>query len=523
MGKLSPEALAILRDVKGDLPRFSERELKILDKAGNLVPFKFRPDQFSLHNKLEGQLSLTGMIRAIILKSRKRGVSTYVGGRFYHKTYFGPGTRTYILTHEDEATKTLFDMVDRFHENMTPALRLPLDRGNAKELRFKDLDAGYEVGTAGNKATGRSKTLQRFHWSEVAFSPNAEAHMAGVMQAVPMAPGTEMILESTANGAGGAFYDAWGKAVRGESVFMPIFEAWFTDPDNVAGASELALAGIKNLAQFKPNKEERALAAILKLTPAQLLWRRLKISELGRADLFQQEYPSTPEEAFLMSGRTVFPLDWLMRLKREVFAPIFVGDLVNGHLVERGDGPLKIWDMPESGRKYAIGADVAEGLLHGDYSSADVLRDDGAQVAQWHGHIDPDKFGDVLVALGYFYRKALIGPERNNHGLTTVTRIKALNYPFLYAQEDLERRSEGHQTKKGGWLTTVRSKPLLMDMLHEELREGTTGIVCADTVSELMTYMVQEDGSYGAAPKRFDDRVMSRAIAGYLIRTLPRR
>lgn len=522
MAKLTPEQVAILAEAKRNLPLFAERELKILNSKGDLVPFKMRPDQLVLHGKLENQKLRTGMVRALNLKSRKRGVSTYVGARFYHQTYFLPGTRTYILTHEDAATQTLFDMVERFYDNQTAALKLPLDRGNAKELRFKGLDSGYEVGTAGAKATGRSKTPQRFHGSEAAFWPNAETHIAGIVQAIPLEPGTEVILESTGNGAGGKFYEMWGEAERGESVYLHIFDAWYTDPANTAGVHALALFGIKDISEFKPNKEERVLAKTYGLTPAQLVWRRIKIGELGK-ELFKQEYPSTAEEAFLMSGRTVFPMEWLLRLKREVFAPDFVGDLVDGRLVEREDGPLRIWDMPEGGRRYVVGADVAEGLIHGDYSSADVLRDDGAQVAQWHGHIDPDKFGDVLVAIGKFYNRALIGPERNNHGLTTITRIKAIGYPFLYAQEDIERRSEGHQTKKAGWLTTVRSKPLLIDMLHEELRDGTDGIVCAETVSELMTYLVQEDGSYGAAPKRFDDRVMSRAIAGYLLRTLPRR
>lgn len=522
MAKLTAEQVAILKDAKDSLPLFAERQLKILTTKGDLVPFKLRQDQLELDAKLNAQKLRTGMVRALMLKSRKRGVSTYVGARFYHQTYFGPGTRTYILTHEDAATQTLFDMVERFYENQTPALRLPLDRGNAKELRFKGLDSGYEVGTAGAKATGRSKTPQRLHGSEVAFWPNAETHIAGIVQAVPMEAGTEIILESTGNGAGGKFYDMWGEAERGENVYLPIFDAWYTDPANTAGPHALALFGIKSIKEFKPNKKEKLLAETYGLTKEQLVWRRIKIGELG-SDLFNQEYPSNAIEAFLMSGRTVFPLEWLMRAKRNTFKPFFRGDLVGNQLVEREDGPLKIWDKPEAGRRYVIGADVAEGLAHGDYSSADVLREDGAQVAQWHGHTDPDRFGDVLVAIGRYYNKALIGPERNNHGLTTITKIKALNYPFLYAQEDIERRSEGHQTKKAGWLTTSKSKTLLMDQLHEELRDDTADIACAETVDELMTFLVQEDGSYGAAPSRFDDRVMSRAIAGHLLRTLPRR
>lgn len=91
---------------------------------------------------------------------------------------------------------------------------------NAKELYFSDIDSGYKVGTAGTKGVGRSSTIQYFHGSEVAFWPHAETHAAGVLQAIPKEPGTEIILESTANGIGNYFHKMWREAERGESEYI---------------------------------------------------------------------------------------------------------------------------------------------------------------------------------------------------------------------------------------------------------------------------------------------------------------
>jgi hypothetical protein len=180
---------------------------------------------------------------------------------------------------------------------------------------------------------------------------------------------------------------------------------------------------------------------------------------------------------------------------------------------------LRVWDDPKPGARYVIGADVAEGLEHGDYSCADVLDAvTGYQVAQWHGHISPDLFGDVLFHLARRYNNALLGVERNNHGLTTITRIKDRSYTNLYAQEDVERTFDGHQTSKAGWLTTQKSKFKIIDQIAGELRDGDCGIACEDTVKEMSTYIINANGSYGATPGYYDDRVMSRAIAGEMLR-----
>ena len=153
--------------------------------------------------------------------------STYVGGRFYHKVTWHKGTQAFILTHALDATQNLYKMAQRYYENTPSVVKPEVTTSNAKELIFGILDSGYKLGTAENKAVGRSATIQLLHGSEVAFWNNAAEHAKGIMQAVPNAPGTEIILESTANGVGNFFHQQWQQAEAGQSEYIAIFVPWF--------------------------------------------------------------------------------------------------------------------------------------------------------------------------------------------------------------------------------------------------------------------------------------------------------
>lgn len=245
--------------------------------------------------------------------------STYVAARYYGKTSRRHGIRTYILTHENQATQNLFAIVDRFHQNMPDAERASISASNAIELVFDELDSGYVVGTAGTKGTGRSQTIQLFHGSEVAFWSHAETHGAGIIQGVPSEDGTEIILESTANGMGNYFHKAWRDAETGASPYQAIFIPWFWDE----GYRERLTDG------FVLDEDEREYQALYALTPEQMAWRRTKIAELKDPVLFQQEYPSNAAEAFQMSGRNSFiqPRDVLRARKttRSEAGPLVIG------------------------------------------------------------------------------------------------------------------------------------------------------------------------------------------------------
>jgi hypothetical protein len=287
-----------LADIKFFAPAF----LKITTKTGDLKAFTLNRAQLYTHEKLEAQLKSLGKVRAMILKGRQMGLSTYVQGRYFHKVITRQGKKAFILTHHSDATANLFDMTMRYYENLPPGLAPIADTSSAKELKFKSLQSGYNVGTAGSREIGRSLTLQLFHGSEVGFWPTAEQHAKGVLNAVSDADGTEIILESTANGVGNYFHTMWKAAEKGLNEYVPIFTPWFWDSGY--------MASIEN---FRMTEEEEALFNLYQhdgLTLGHIAWRRNKINssrdiEQG-IEAFKQEYPCNAQEAFLNPVANVF-------------------------------------------------------------------------------------------------------------------------------------------------------------------------------------------------------------------------
>ncbi len=304
---LSERERAVRQRLKDDLEHYAAKCLSIRTKSGAIEPFAFNRAQRYIHACLERQRRDTGRVRALILKGRQQGCSTYVGARYYHATTHRKGARTFILTHEDAATQNLFEMVNRYHEHCHQAVKPSTGAANAKELFFDRLDSGYKVGTAGTKGVGRSSTLQLFHGSEVAFWPNADSHAAGVLQAVPDADGTEVILESTANGLGNFFHEKWRDAETGKSDFIAVFVPWFWQAEYVRDVP----------VGFKLDDEEQAYAEVYQLSLEQMAWRRNKIIELKDPALFKQEYPATSAEAFQMSGHDSFITPDLVMVARK--------------------------------------------------------------------------------------------------------------------------------------------------------------------------------------------------------------
>lgn len=281
--------------LKKDFAYYAKNCLFIRTKTTGLEPLVLNKAQLHIHRMVEEQRKETGKVRAIVLKGRQQGCSTYVEGRFMWRTTHEKGVKAYILTHEDDASQNLFNMAKRYYEHLPRFVKPTTSAANAKELHFNELDSGYQVGTAGNKTVGRSQTNQFFHGSEVAFWANAAEHAKGILQTIPDADGTEIVYESTANGVGNFFHQQWKQAERGEGEFIPIFVPWFwQDEYNKRG-------------DFTPTDEEEKIAAQYNLSPGQIYWRRLKIVELsadgsdgGRA--FKQEYPMNAAEAFQLSG-----------------------------------------------------------------------------------------------------------------------------------------------------------------------------------------------------------------------------
>ena len=312
------EEIQIRQRLKDDFQHYSAKCLKIRTKTGSIEPFILNKAQLYLHQIAEKQLRDIGKVRILGLKGRQQGFSTYVEGRFYWKVTHNRGVRAFILTHEDEATKNLFDMTSRYHENCPSAVRPQTGAANANELYFNLLDSGYKIGTARTKGTGRSGTVQYFHGSEVAFWLNAEEHVAGVLQSIPDMDGTEIFKESTANGIGNHFHEEWQKAERGESDYIPVFVPWFWQDEYKREVNE----------SFKLEPEEAAIKDFYQLENEQIAWRRAKIVELGSIK-FKQEYPNTASEAFQVTGvDSLITPEHVMRARKANIEPY--GNLVVG-------------------------------------------------------------------------------------------------------------------------------------------------------------------------------------------------
>ena len=321
--------------LRSDLAAYARTCLRIRPETGGAVPFVFNRPQRLIHSRLEEQKARTGRVRALVLKGRKMGASTYIGARQFHNTTFRFGCSSLVAAHDQDSTAELFDMPRRFYE-MFPDDRLWLrpeaTRARASELYFPGLDSGYKVATAGGTNIGRGRTPQNLHGSEVAFWQNADEHMRGLMQAVPEADGTEIVFESTANGIGGWFHDEVKAALVGDSGFILIFTGWYED--------ERYSVPIERIPEdWRPTTYWREYQKSHRLTVEQLYWAWNKNRTLARASggvteeacwSFKQEFPATVEEAFQTGDqRSFIPSEDVAKARKGVQLPD-VGPVIFG-------------------------------------------------------------------------------------------------------------------------------------------------------------------------------------------------
>lgn len=476
--------------------------------------------------------------RFIVLKARQMGLSTLFEGLIFQDTINNPFKNSLIVAHEEPASQNLFNMSKLFYENLPDVIRPMKKYNNGKILSFENpendegrkqenpgLRSRITIATAGSGEVGRSSTIHNLHASEVAFFPDAKTTMLGLLQSIPDEMNTLVTLESTANGVGDWFYEMWYKAIRGENEFIPIFLPWFIDPTytrefRTPAEKEQFIDEIELLSQDNNGKQiltyEKELMTKHNLTYEQLNWRRYTINNKCQGDeiLFMQEYPATPEEAFISTGRPVFNTHSLRKYQTVTKEPKkgYLRD-VDGiiQFIPDTNGYISIWKEPAAGMNYAIGVDVAEGLADGDYSCAVVGDENFDVVAMWHGHINPDLLALESIKLAKYYNDAYLGVENNNHGLTTLTTIKKEEYWNIYFTKSYDKISE-KMTQKMGWSTTSATKPYMIDKLQEFIREIHLGIYSDLIIGECFTYIIEDNGSTNAQPGSHDDTIMATAI-----------
>jgi len=496
-----------LQAYKDNFGLFSKEQIRIITKNASqgFVPFEFNSAQSIINKKLEDQLAETGKVRAIVLKARQQGISTYCAARVFWKTFFTPYTRSVVMAHDSATSDALFNMSRNIIDNMEepPAL----NKSNAKEILFEHNKSGYRLYTAGAKEAGRGTTPTIAHLSEVAFWQFDEQILAGLFQGISQEMGTEVILESTANGASGEFYRLFQGAMRGENEYIPIFLPWFLTTEYRRKAPE----------ELELTEEESELLERHDLDNDQLYWRRLKIAESGERK-FRQEYPATPEEAFLVTGNSVFDQEKINQL--QVKAPEYVRqfDEHTNYFEDAREGHLELWVPPRFEDKFIIGADVALGVGQ-DYSTAVVLNKERQICALFRDNfIDPSNFGDVLFYLGRYFNNSLLAVESNSLGIATLNRLKQMNYVNLYYQTKAASLLE-EEGGKPGFRTTVSTKPMIIGNLKRAVEEADLWIPSDIMIGEMRTYVSADNGSTSAMAGNFDDTVMALAIAFEAYRT----
>jgi hypothetical protein len=261
--------------------------------------------------------------RAVVLKARQLGFSTLIQAWQYGQCDGSPNRVSLTISYDEPSSRELFRKAKFVHQNMWFPQGAERDSGTALEL---DNGSVFNVRTSGNLSAGRGDTFHHLHCSEVPMWADAGETLASAQQAVPAKPGTSIILESTAKGAVGEFYDLWRASEAGRSDYVPFFAPWFWDPEYVlefpSADAEAAFARTLDLV-------ERRLVEAHRLTMPQLAWRRWKIRNdlQGSAAKFRQEYPSTATEAFLTTGTPVFDADAIEALERNAARPLWTGDI----------------------------------------------------------------------------------------------------------------------------------------------------------------------------------------------------
>lgn len=299
-----------------DFETYSKRFLKIQTKDGELVPLRPNRYQVQLSEAILKSRKENKPVRIIVLKARQIGVSTFCAAAVYHRAATSFHKKSVVVADDEENTTNLFNMCKRYYQFSPEEIR-PLKRySNKKALSFENPDeksrdeepglmSSITLQTSNKLTAGRSGTINYLHLSELAYWANAGTTLTGLIQSVPKNPDSMIFMESTANGIAGRgeeFYLRWKKAEEKGSGYTPLFFPWYDNPEyyELPGTDE------------RLTDEEKYLQKTYKLSLGQLAWRRAKIADdMGNALLkpeeqFCQEYPCSPEEAFIKSGRTVF-------------------------------------------------------------------------------------------------------------------------------------------------------------------------------------------------------------------------
>lgn len=450
---------------------------------GSSPLFKLRePQMEALKNWIEHPFTIS-------LKARQIGWTTLAAAYAFHCAFFQSDYPILALSRTERYAKKLLKMAKYGYTRMPQWM---IDRGpalvqeNQTFMEFENASTIESLPSRDNAARGETAGL--IIVDEWAFFVDPEEAWASIEPATDI--GGRIIGISTARGFGNWFHNLYVGAREGTNDFKSMFFPWSAVPD----------------------RDEE--------------WYRKKVRNTPGWQM-AQEYPTIDDEAFVQSGNPVYKME-MLKANFDLMDPLLSGELIedkdNGLrfsvLADEDEQSLSVWEKPEGNFNYVIGADVASGSDGGDYSTAHVINVVTRRVvATYQARIAPERFADDLDRLGRWYNTAYLGVERNNHGLSVLTRLleeRSYSNLHLHTRDNVSRSV----TRNAGWITSQTTKPLMIDKLGEALRTRQLALHCEETLTELIAFSreVSRSGNEQYNGKPHDDLVISLAISVMMLR-----
>jgi len=470
--------------------------------------------------------------RDVVLKPRQVKITTIELARDLWFFLTKPGVAVRVLvqsSQEDEmmaeVAERLAMFVDSLRKNAELDLTSVLTRSTRTELVLNN-GASLRIMGAGASETaaqkkGRGGTIHRLHATEVASWEWAGQTLNAILESIAGPDhGTEVVFESTANGAGGEegrslleatgaeyFYLACQGARAGTNGLAFHFFPWLMEAEYAVKLDPGEMVDPEDQPDVEKRERERQLVEI-GATKEQLKWWRMKARGKGLEEM-DQEYPHDPDLCFIVSGRQYFDK---VRVEAMVVA---AREPVERWEVRRSGamGEVRIWRRAEPKRRYCVSVDPSEGVGR-DRGVATVWeRGTGRHVATFAGQIKPAELAREAVKLGELYNGATIVVERTNHGHAVLAELEREDrvgegpkrrYPRIFRDQD----------GKLGWLSSEVSRTEALSDLDRAIRDDTWSTPDVELARELRTFVVGKRGRAEARRGAKDDLVLAAAI-GY--------
>lgn len=517
---------ALLAEIKARPEKLIELVFIVVDKNQKTMPFFLNDVQHSFMDTLNQAISdfnegVITDISLLVLKGRQQGFTTLVTAYQLACSILNRNFQGYTLADKSDNSEAIFQNKAKFPYSQLPEVLKPTEKyNNRKQLLFEKINSSWAVDTA-TKDVGRSRTVNFFHGSECAFWKDGISPIQGALGEA-FTKNCIKIYESTANGYND-YQRMWDSGVH----INCFYEWWRTKEYNIAFRNDAMRDDFLHDIDIKKGwiwERLKWLRDEKQLTPEQLYWYWNKYDKYLDKDLIKQEYPCTPREAFLLSGKNVFDtaviLDRLARLNKPIKRGYFIYDydglrITNIRWQNDRDGYIKLYQLPDTPQftEYCIGGDTAgEGS---DFFTGHVLdARTGQQVAVLRHQFDADQYTRQMYCLGKYYKDALIGIEANfdSYPIMELQRLGYLNQYTREAQDTYTGKTE----KRFGFKTTSLTRPTIISKLIEIVREHCETICDSVTLEELLTIVRNEKGRIEAPEGGHDDMMMGLAIAHHI-------